>query len=70
MLLQLRRAFAHRFICPVRGHRYDTPDFTLNTLYFCTRCGKEMFDRTIDELRSLPPLTDAQLETLQRQQSS
>jgi hypothetical protein len=66
MLLQLRRAFARRFICPARGHRYDTPDFTVNTLYFCARCHKEMFDRTIDDLRALPPLSDEQLESLTR----
>jgi len=69
MLLQLRRAFARRFICPARGHRYDTPDFSVNTLYFCVRCHKEMFDRTIEDLRTLPPLSDEQLESLQRQQS-
>ena len=66
MLLQLRRAFARLFICPARGHRYDTPDFTVNTLYFCTRCHEEMFDRTIDDLRAMPPLSDEQLESLTR----
>ncbi len=66
MLLQLHRAFARRFICPASGHRYDTPDFTVNTLYFCARCGKEMFDRTIEDLRAMPPLSDEQLESLTR----
>lgn len=67
MLRKLRRAFARRFICPARGHYYDTPDFTVNTLYFCSRCGKEMFDRTLDDLRAMPPLTDSQIESLHRQ---
>jgi len=62
MLRRLRRAFARRFICPARGHRYDTPDFAVNCLYFCARCGKEMFDRTIDDLRAMPPMSDEQME--------
>lgn len=32
MLRSLRQAFARRFVCPARGHRYDTPDFTVNQL--------------------------------------
>lgn len=67
MLRRLRRALARRFICPSRGHRYDTPDFVVNTLYFCARCGKEMFDRSIEDLRAMPPLSDEQVESLHRQ---
>jgi hypothetical protein len=64
MLRSLRQAFARRFVCPARGHRYDTPDFNLCTLYFCARCGKEMFDRTFEDLRAMPPISDEQLESL------
>ena len=67
MLRTLRQAFARRFICPARGHRYDTPDFTVNCLYHCARCGKEMFDRTFADLRALPPLSDEQMDAQLRE---
>ena len=55
-----------RWLCRVRGHAYDTPCFRADHLYFCTRCGREMFDRTFEDLRDYPPLTPDEVLGLQR----
>lgn len=52
-----------QLVCKVRGHRYDTPVFMSNCLYFCSCCGREMFDRTFEDIE---PLTDEQMEELDR----
>ncbi len=57
-----------RFVCKIKGHHYPTLTFTSNALYFCSRCGKEMFDRTFDDL---VPMTaderDAFIDDLDRE---
>lgn len=55
-----------RLLCRVRGHVYDTPHFRADHLYFCSRCGREMFDRTFDDLRKFPPFTAEELLDQQR----
>ena len=41
--------------CWLRGHHYDTPYFHTKSLYFCTRCGREMLGRTFDDLEPMTP---------------
>lgn len=45
-----------RLICRLRGHRYPGYSYAIDnyTLVFCKRCGKEMFDRTWDDILPLP----------------
>lgn len=54
--------------CRIAGHRYNFPYFKTNALYFCTRCSKEMFDRTLDDLRAMPPMSDEDMEDFRRMQ--
>ena len=37
-------------ICHAAGHWYKTDTFQVNKLYHCTRCGKELLNRTVDDL--------------------
>ncbi len=53
--------FLKRLICKIRGHKYLTRTFTSNALYFCDRCGKEMFDRTFADLE---PMTQEERDYL------
>lgn len=50
-----------RPVCRIRGHRYETPFFMPNYLYFCARCGREMLNRTFADIK---PLTDEEREML------
>lgn len=59
-LRQIKRR-AMQPVCLVRGHRYDTPFFMTNCLYFCARCGREMMGRTSADIK---PLTDEEREML------
>lgn len=45
--------FLKRLICKIRGHKYRTDTFTSNVLYFCDRCGEEMFGRTSADLEPM-----------------
>jgi len=50
-------------VCRVKGCHYDTPVFSGNTLYFCTRCSKELTGRTFADLQ---PMSDEDLEHIHR----
>lgn len=50
-------------VCRFKGCHYDTPFFSTNCLYFCTRCGKEITGRTFADLK---PLTDGELDDIHR----
>lgn len=43
-----------KIICRIKGHDYPGYTFDCYHLYFCRRCHKEMFDRSYDELPTLP----------------
>jgi hypothetical protein len=59
-----------RFICKIMGHHYPTLTFTSNVLYFCSRCGKEMFDRSFDDLEPMSEdERDAFLDDLDREEA-
>ena len=58
----LRRA-SGSVVCRFKGCHYDTPVFSTNTLYFCTRCGKEITGRTFADLQ---PLSDEELDDIHR----
>ncbi|HJW25155.1 MAG TPA: hypothetical protein VJ576_09675 [Rhodocyclaceae bacterium] len=62
-IFRLRRRLG-ALVCRFRGHNYGAPVFRLNCLYPCTRCGREMFDRTFDDIE---PLIDDELEELHRE---
>jgi len=62
-VIRLRRRLGS-VVCWFRGHQYNTPVFESNVLYPCARCGREMFDRTFDDIE---PLSDEQLEELHRE---
>ena len=53
-----------RVVCLFRGHHYNTPTFTSNVLYLCTRCRREMFDRTFADIE---PMSDEEWEDRQRE---
>jgi hypothetical protein len=57
---RLREFFA-RLRCGLRGHQYDTPVFMTDCFYFCSCCGREMFNRRFEDLR---PLSDEQRQML------
>ena len=44
-----------KMICKFKGHDYTAPTFNNFTLNFCTRCGKEVDDRTINDI-DFPPV--------------
>jgi len=46
--------FIRKLICKINGHEYSAPYFDNYSLCFCQRCGKEIADRTLDDLDSLP----------------
>jgi hypothetical protein len=48
-----------RLICMIRGHRYETPAFHANALYFCACCGREMLGRSFADLE---PMTETERE--------
>lgn len=52
-----------RVVCTFKGCHYDTPVFSTNALYLCTRCGKEVTGRTFADLQ---PISDDELEDLHR----
>lgn len=52
-----------RASCSTRGHQYDNTEFVGNSLYFCTRCRREMFERTFDDIE---PMSDEQIEEMHR----
>lgn len=58
----LRRA-AGSVVCRFKGCHYDTPVFSTNALYHCTRCGKEITGRTFADLQ---PLSDEELDDIHR----
>ncbi|MFY9327820.1 MAG: hypothetical protein WAO76_07355 [Georgfuchsia sp.] len=65
-LTRIRRRLtnaAGAVVCRVRGHRYGAILFHVNCLYHCSRCGREMFDRTLADVE---PLSDADRELLDR----
>lgn len=39
-----------RAVCALRGCWYESPVFRSNRLYFCTRCKREMFGRSFEDL--------------------
>lgn len=43
-----------RLVCMVQGCHFKTPYFQSNRLYFCTRCDREMFGRTFEDLTPEP----------------
>lgn len=43
-----------RLICRVRGHRYPGLLFTNYTLSCCVVCGREVADRTFDDILPVP----------------
>lgn len=57
---RLRRA-AGSVVCRFKGCHYDTPFFTFNALYFCTRCGKEITRRTFADLE---PMSGEELDEI------
>lgn len=63
---QIRRVLS-RPVCLLNGHDYPTLEFRDNALYFCSRCGKEILDRTFDDLRAMRPMDDDELEDMHRQ---
>lgn len=50
-------------VCRFKGCHYDTPFFSANCLYHCTRCGKEITGRTFADLQ---PLSDDELDDIHR----
>ncbi|HJW55856.1 MAG TPA: hypothetical protein VJ577_11330 [Burkholderiaceae bacterium] len=52
-----------RAVCLIRGHSYNTPEFRGNSLYFCSRCGREMFGRTFADIE---PMSDDEIEMMHR----
>ncbi len=61
--MRLMKQFLKRLICKFKGHRYPASAIMPGcALYFCERCGKEMFDRTFDDLREMGPMTDEEQE--------
>jgi len=59
------RIWWHRGLCRLRGHVYDTPHFRADHLYFCSRCGREMFDRSAEALQAYPRFTPEEVLELQ-----
>jgi len=55
-----------RLICKIKGHSYRGLDhgFMSNCLYFCDRCGKELLDRTFEDLE---PMTEEEREYFERE---
>ncbi|MDO8933352.1 MAG: hypothetical protein Q7U97_13240, partial [Rhodocyclaceae bacterium] len=45
-VMRALRNAASRLVCLFRGHNYPGYEIRMNCLYFCTRCHREMFDRT------------------------
>lgn len=43
-----------KLICKFKGHAYKAPYFDNYTLCFCQRCGKEIADRTFDDIETIP----------------
>lgn len=41
-------------VCSIKGCHYDTPVIDSYSLYFCSRCGREVFDRTFADLAPIP----------------
>jgi len=44
----------NKLICIWKGHDFPCPTLNAYTLCFCQRCGKEIADRTFDDLEPLP----------------
>ncbi len=61
--------FLKRLICRFRGHKCECAiyvlggDYTSKALYFCERCGTELFGRTFEDLE---PMTDEEREAFDR----
>lgn len=51
-------------VCFIRGHNYPFYVIRPNSLYFCTRCHREMFGRTIDDIK---PMSNEELEDFRRE---
>jgi hypothetical protein len=50
-------------VCRFLGHRNDAPYFQpSHRLYPCVRCGDELFGRSLDHLRTMPPLEQDDLD--------
>jgi hypothetical protein len=59
---RLRQYFA-QLRCGFRGHQYDAIVYMPDALYFCSCCGRELLNRSFDDIQ---PLTDAEVEELHR----
>lgn len=57
------RRLIGRVVCLFKGHHYNMTELRPNTLYLCTRCRKEMFDRSFDDIE---PMSDEDLEDFKR----
>jgi hypothetical protein len=66
-MISAAKKLLRRLACKLRGHRYDTPEFSLNTLYFCSCCGRELLDRTFDDIE---PMSDEDIEQMHRMEGS
>lgn len=49
--------------CKARGHNYNNTEFVSYCLYFCTRCRREMFNRTFDDIE---PMTEEEVDLMHR----
>lgn len=56
--------FIKRVACKIFGHNYPSSCFSGNALYFCVRCGKELLDRTFDDLSDMEPMSDEELDEM------
>lgn len=57
-----------RIACFFGRHDFPALEIHLNALYFCARgCGCEMFGRTLDDLRAMPPIDDERLAEIHRE---
>lgn len=62
---RLARWIKRQTVCRIRGHRNDSPEFTIGyALYPCKRCGDDVFGNTWDDIL---PLTDEMHEDSIRQ---
>lgn len=59
LLLWQARNAVRSVVCRFKGHHYDTPVFHPKCLYFCTRCDKELLDRTFADLQ---PMTESEYD--------
>lgn len=46
--------FINKIICKLRGHDYPCLTFDNFSLCYCQRCGREVADRTFDDILPIP----------------